>query len=328
MLAYASSAPIASREGEATASTAEILRLLSAGATGTILLALSEGAMQTKVLTHRIRGYTARTVYRYLPPLARLGAVERDDHPGGPARVVHTLSENGGGELSELVDRFALASMTRLPGTQVEPAAWASLGLLADLWEAGVVEELSRGPRSPSELTGSRKAFSHHQLSRRASRFKALGFLVETRGPRRCRRQYMLTDKARRTMGLVAGLGRWRQRHVDGAGLTVAEATTVLRVALPLARVPNHAGRSMRLSLTDAREGSEATLWMEVTEDGSLRVGEDQGAQADAWARGTVEDWLNALLDGELALETGGNVSLVERSLADLYDRLWTPSPF
>lgn len=324
---YASSAAIASREEEA-ATTAEILRLLSAGATGAILLALSGGAMQTKVLTHRIKGYTARTIYRYLPRLARLGAVERDDHPGGAARVVHTLSEGGGSELCELVNRFALASMTRLPGTQVEPATWDSLGLLADLWEAGVIEELSRSPKGPGELAGRRRAFSYHQLSRRASRFKARGFLGETGGSSRCRRQYTLTDKTRRTMGLVAGLGRWRQRHVDGAAMTADEMATVLRVALPLISLPDQAGAQMRVRVMEADEDSDAIVWAEVADDGSVGVQDDRGSPADAWANGTVEDWLSTLLDGEPAVETGGDVALVERSLASLYERLWTPNPF
>ena len=121
--------------------------MLSGGATEAILLALADGPLQTKVLTHRVRGYTPRTVYRYLPKLARLGLVERTGEPSGSSKVVNTLTAEAGRDMCAVIERFARASMTRLPGEQVELGTWGSLGLLADLWEAGVVEALSHGPR-------------------------------------------------------------------------------------------------------------------------------------------------------------------------------------
>jgi DNA-binding HxlR family transcriptional regulator len=323
---YASREPIARGSEGTDEELGEMLRLLSAGAAGAILLALDEGAMQTKVLTHRIRGYTARTVYRYLPRLARLGAVERDDQPGGPARVVHTLSQSGGNELCDLINRFATASMTHLPGGQVEPEAWSSLGLLADLWEAGVVHELSQGPRSLAELARRLEALSYHQLNRRAARFKASGFFGETVQAER--RGYVLTDKARRTMGLIAGLGRWRRRHLAGEGLTVEEMTTVLRVSLPLAGVPHHAGRTMQVTVRGGVGERARELWAEIGEDGALHVQDGEAADCDCWAEGSVDNWMAALVDGKPPAKTGGDVEMVADCLTSVYEKLWTPSPF
>lgn len=306
------------RGGEATAhalgppaaSIGEILRLLGAGATGAILLALGEGPMQTKVLTHRVRGYTARTVYRYVPKLAQLGVVEREDEPGGRPRVVHTLSEGGGDELCGLVRRFAEASMTQLPDGQVMPDAWASLGLLADLWEAGVVDELSRGPRSPTELARGLDALSYHQLNRRVSQFESSGFFAAAGEGRGQKRRYSLTPKARRTMALVAGIGRWRSRHLpieEGDGLTPEEMATVLRAVFPLAR------------------------WREGDQEVSVEVAADRSVQcwdAANWAAGDVGDWMAVLLDGEIQVEAGGHPRAVEDCLVALHETLWAPSPF
>jgi DNA-binding HxlR family transcriptional regulator len=292
------------------ASVGEILRLLSAGATGAILLALGEGPMQTKVLTHRVRGYTARTVYRYLPKLAQLGVVERDDEPGGRARVVHTLSEGKGDELCDLIHRFAEASMTRLPDGQVGPETWASLGLLADLWDAGVVEELSRGPRSQTELARGLDALSYHQLSRRISQFETSGFFAAAGKGRRQARRYSLTPKARRTMALIAGIGRWRHRHlatVGDGGLTAEEMATVLRATFPLTR------------------------WGEVGQEVLVEVAADRSVQcwdAANWAAGEVEDWMAVLLDGDVRVEAGGHPRAVEDCLVALHETLWAPSPF
>jgi DNA-binding HxlR family transcriptional regulator len=66
----------------AGASTADVLRLLSAGATGAILMALGEGPLRTKNLTERVPGYAPRTIYRYAGKLAELDVVEREEEPG------------------------------------------------------------------------------------------------------------------------------------------------------------------------------------------------------------------------------------------------------
>lgn len=310
------------------ASIGEVLRLLSGGATGAILLALGEGPMQTKVLTHQVRGYTARTIYRYLPKLARLRVVERDDRPDGPAKVVNTLTPESGNDLCAVVDRFARASMTRLPGGQVEPGTWGSLSLLADLWDAGVVDELSRGSRSPTELVQNQRGLSYHQLNRRAGQFRAAGFLRDTERSRSRQRCYALSDKARRTMGLVAGVGRWRQRHLTApgeTGLTAEELATVLRATLPLAAIPQHALKTMRIHIWT--DGEHAEVWAEVDEEGRPRTDRPSAPRCEAEVEGDIETWLAALLDGK-QVEGEGEVALIRDCLAALYEALWTPRPF
>jgi DNA-binding HxlR family transcriptional regulator len=306
---------VAPRGGAKAVSMGEALRLLSAGAPGEILLTLFRGGpSQTKVLTHSVKGYTARTTYRYLSKLGEIGVLDRDDDPEGSARVVHTLSAPAGEELAELIDRFAAASMTRLPGGQIDSREWTSLGLLADLWEAGVIDALSHGPTSPAELTRRRCRLSYHQLNRRASRFKASGFFCEAPQSRRQRRVYALTPKARRTMGLIVGIGRWRRRHYEGgsdAGLTPAEMTTALRALLPLAVVTPALDEGIRFCVED--RDAPAELW----------AGNE--AKSSASARGTVSDWMGVLLDGEPRVETAGDSARVHELLARLYEELWAP---
>jgi len=233
----------------AGASTADVLRLLSAGATGAILMALGEGPLRTKELTERVPGYAPRTIYRYAGKLAELEVVEREEEPGVPSKVVHTLTEECGAELYELVNRFADASMTRLPDGRIDAHAWAALGLLADLWETGMIEDLSCDPRSPTELARGPHGLSYHQVNRRAGLFKTAGLLGESQGPGR-RRYYSLTEKTRGTMGLIVGIARWRHHHVvaeDEEGMTAEEMATALKTALPLAVVEGHSGKSMKL---------------------------------------------------------------------------------
>jgi len=316
------------------ASVADVLRLLSAGATGAILMALGEQPLRTKNLTQAVPGYTPRTIYRYAGKLAELEVVERHEEPGVPSKVVHMLSDPCGTELYKLVNDFADASMTRLPDGRIDSHAWAALGLLADLWEAGMIEELSCDPRSPTDLARGPHGLSYHQVNRRAGLFHTAGLLCEEPGPGR-RRLYALTEKTRRTMGLIAGIGRWRHHHViaeDGEGMTVEEMATVLRTALPLVEVEEHRGKCLKLHVLEEGEaygGEGDCIWAEVEEDGTIHSCASPTAKVDGWARGRVEAWIPAILDGKAEkVLVGDDERLISDSLDCLHQVLWTPSPF
>lgn len=318
----------------AGASTADALRLLSAGATGAILMALGEGPLRTKNLTEQIPGYAPRTVYRYAGKLAELEVVEREEEPGVPSKVVHTLTNPCGSELYSLVTRFADASMTRLPDGRIDAHAWAALGLLADLWEAGMIEELSCDPRSPTELARGPHGLSYHQVNRRAGLFRTAKLVREHEAPGR-RRCYALTDKTRKTMGLLAEIARWRHRHViteDEEGMTAPEMATTLRTALPLVKLPEHVGKYLKLSVVsedDAPGTEEEVVWVEVREDGTLHSCSEPTERVDAWGRGKVESWIPALVDGNTrGVLAGEDAKLIDDCLGRLYKALWTPSPF
>ena len=140
--------------------TAEVLRLLSAGAGGSILMALAEGPLRTKELTERIPGYAPRTIYRYAGRLTEIGVIEREEEPGVPSKVVHSLSDPCGRELYDLINAFANTSLGRLPSGEIGAPEWGSLGLLADFWESGMIEELNREPRSLTELSRGQHSLS------------------------------------------------------------------------------------------------------------------------------------------------------------------------
>ncbi|HET8956010.1 MAG TPA: winged helix-turn-helix transcriptional regulator [Solirubrobacterales bacterium] len=317
----------------AGASTADVLRLLSAGATGAILMALGEGPLRTMELTERVPGYSARTIYRYAGRLAELEVVSREEEPGVPSKVVHALTDECGAELYQLVNRFADASLTRLPDGRIDATAWASLGLLADLWETGMVEDLACEGRSATQLAKGEHGLSYHQVQRRANLFKTGGLLTMApgQGNRRC---YELTEKTRRKTGLLAGIARWRNRHViaeDEEGMTAAEMATVLRTALPLAAVPGRQGKCLQLSVRgeDEARAEVEEVWAEVEPDGKLHSCVDSAAERDGWASGTVEAWISVLLDGDsTGVLVGGEEGLVPACLDSLYETLWSPAPF
>lgn len=321
------------REGAcvAGASTADVLRLLGAGATGAILMALGEGSLRTKELTERVPGYAPRTIYRYAGKLADLDVIARDEEPGVPSKVVHSLTDGCGTELYELVNRYADASLTRLPDGGIDAHAWASVGKLGDLWETGMVEVLACGALSPTELAEGDHGLSYHQVNRRAGLFRASGLLTEWESPGR-RRCYALTEKTRRKMGLLAAIARWRHRHVvaeDEEGMTAPEMATVLRTALQLVALPEHRGRCLRLGVSsedDTGATASEEVWAEVEADGTVHSCASPPADPDGWGSGRVAIWIPVLLDGHsAAVPAEGEEQLVRDCLDGLYRALWTP---
>lgn len=316
----------------AGASIADVLRLLSAGATGEILMALGEGPLRTKNLTERVPGYAPRTIYRYAGKLAELEVVEREEEPGVPSKVVHTLTDPCGSDLFEVVSRYADVAMTRLPDGRIDAHSWASLGLLADLWESGMVEELACDPKSPTELSQGSHGLSYHQVNRRAGLFKVSGFLTEWGGPGR-RRCYALTEKSRRAMGLIAGIARWRHHHVvaeDEEGMTCEEMATALKTSLPLVQLRGHAGKCLKVEVVreDEPAGAEGeAVWAEVEENGSVHSCATPSPNLDGWGRGKIKAWIPAILDGNAKqVLVGGEEKLIGDCLSRLQEALWSPA--
>lgn len=314
----------------AGATISEILRLLSGGATGAILMALGEGPLRTKELTERVPGYTPRTIYRYSGKLAELEIVEREVEEGPPTKVVHTLTDPCGTELHELVERYADAALERLPDGSIDALDWATLGLLADMWESGMVDALSCGPLSPTELARGPHGLSYHQVNRRAGLFETAGLLYEVPGPGRAR-LLALTEKTRRAMALITGIGRWRHHHViaeDEEGMTATEMATVLRIALPLVEAGACDGsRNLRMDIrhSEGDLNEDVTVWLELQRE-LVHVCAAPLESIDEWASGEVKDWIPALLDGDPEqLEVGGREAAARVCVQQLHESLWRP---
>lgn len=309
-------------------SVAGVLRLLSAGACGAIVMALGEGPLRTKELTERVPGYAPRTIYRYTSKLAQIGVIERNEEPGVPSKVVHNLTEPSGSELQALVEAYAKASLSRLPNGEISSHDWGALALLADLWESGMLDELNFGPRSPTELARGEHGWSFHQVSRRAGLFAIGGFIAEVPTLER-RRKYLLTDKSRRAMALIAGIGRWRRKHVaaaKGIGLTVDEVAELMRTALPLVSLPDQAGRSFVLEIVpDGGEAREVEfVWGEIGADGAVASGRSPLTDTDASARGSSGEWVDAVFEGPRdGLSGRGDAQLLDEGLQELHAALW-----
>ncbi|HET8955975.1 MAG TPA: winged helix-turn-helix transcriptional regulator [Solirubrobacterales bacterium] len=305
-----------------------MLRLLGAGASGPILMALGAEPLRTMELTERVAGYSPRTVYRYATRLTQLGVIARDEEEGVPSKVVHSLTTPRGRELYELVAAYAGVAMKRLRSGEIGGAEWGALALVAELWESGMIDALNLEPKSLTELAHGEHGLSFHQVSRRASIFARSGFVREIPGTGRYRR-FALTDKTRLAMGLVAGIGRWRRRHVvpkGSTGLSAREAAGLMRTALPLIVLPGHTGKSFELRVAPAEESEKSVepVWANVADDGSIVNSPAAPEAVDGAAQGNVVAWVDSVLDGPRnGLRVKGDAELISDCLRALHASLW-----
>jgi DNA-binding HxlR family transcriptional regulator len=309
-------------------SVADLLTLLGNGANGPILMALSPRSLRTKKLTEKVPTYAPRTVYRHARKLAELGLVDREEIAGVPSTVVHSLSP-AGRDLCHLIDSYAEGSLPWVSGPGSGEGLWTVCGLLGEMWTYNWIEELSQGGRSATELAEATAEMTFHQVSRRTHQLLSWSLLYEST-VRGHRKRYQLSDQTRHSVALIAGLGRWRRRHVAGeadGGLTVEEIATVLRASLPLLEIPDYQGRSIKLGIVgttgvDGQRGS-ATLTAHVSSGGAVRCVKEKASE-DAWGLGTVGTWFAALLDGNRAqMRTGGDNDFFEGCLKRLHEVLW-----
>jgi DNA-binding HxlR family transcriptional regulator len=314
-------------------SIADVLRLIGSSAGGPILMALAPGPLRTQQLTDRLSHLSSRSAYRHIGSLRDRGLVSRLEEPGVPTRVVLALTDPLGRELCRLLRSFVASTMCRLPrrGNGAEP--WEALAMLGDFWELGLIDELSHGPRSVIELSRVGHPMTYHQVSRRAKLFATSGLAnsYNSTGDGKC---YELTDDGRRCVGLISGLGRWRQRYATGdgvPGLTVEEMTTVLRVALPAIRLPEFAGMSLDLEISESGDQSgyraAQVLQGRIRANGAVRCDLKRKPSSDGAAAATINTWFGVLLDGKRGrVKVRGDLPLVDACLTQLYNLLWDQS--
>lgn len=306
---------------------ADLLRMLGTGATGPILMALGRLPLRTRSLTERVPQYAPRTVYRHAGRLAEHDLVVRREEGGVPSVVTYRLSERRGRDLFRLVSAYLSA---RQGGVTNGADDWTSIALLGEMWGSGWITRLSERPRSPTELSELTRGMSFHQVNRRVHMLRARKLLDECAHGGRGKR-YRLTAETQRGMALIAGIGRWRERSClteKQYGLTVPEVATLLRVSLPLLKLPRHPEARIKLGLVGPMSNGEkgsSVLLLEGGCDGSLRLSGDSEAPVDAWAAATIDIWLAALVDGNRGrMRVGRDLKLVDAVLGGMYDAFWS----
>jgi DNA-binding HxlR family transcriptional regulator len=310
------------------AAGSSILRLLAADPSAAIVAVLADGPLRSGRLREALPSHSARTVYRRLEELERLGVIERLRLNVNPPAIAYELTAPAGRDLLDVVEGPVEGWLRLQASSQLEERRSASLALLAETWETQIFHALGCEERSLTEI-GEETELTHHQAGSRAKRLAAAGILDREAGKDRITR-YLLSDVGRLGAAVIGAAARWEETHLTDSGngrLDLDDCTSLLAGALALPRLRGYGGRVFGLTVEAEPNGSGeprvASVWAEVGETGAVACGLGSGPRPDAWAHGAIPAWLAALVDGRRgALRVGGESALVDAHLTRLHAEL------
>ena len=240
---------------------------------------------------------------------------------------LYTLSEEGREALfvSATIERW----LREAPDGAIEfdsAAAGRAVSALVGGWSAAVVHALAREPMTSAELDAAIDGLGRRRLQRRLSAMHGAG-LVEalSEGDEAL---YAMTDWLRRGIAPLIAAARL-ERDQDMEGATPVDGSDVeagFRMALALVELPSELSGvcSLRLRLDGPREDSRSgvTARIERGEVVSCEAGVEQ--KADAWAFGSLDGWLDTVIDPDAkAVRTGGDAWLTDALLSAIHHALF-----
>jgi DNA-binding HxlR family transcriptional regulator len=263
---------------------------------------------------------------RHLETLTAGTAIERRAASGMRRRVEYRLTAIGDGlfEVMTGVHRWLDRHPDRDLGT-LSPVGWRAYGLMVDAWGVGVAKLLARGPSGVAELSTT-TGIRPERLRVDLAAMQGAGIIA---GAERESAAYVLTEWGVLGIGVLA-LGSRYERAVEElpSAASVEDALTALSATLPLARPAGSRRGACSLTVEPLRPGDRSrsgAIRVEVEGDG-IRVMPTAAGQPPpaAWLRGTIDDWLAAVVDGRVTtLRVGGDHGLGSLLLSALHEAVY-----
>ncbi len=288
----------ARRDGERLRAGGIALRSLFDAERVEIMRLLAEGPALSDALAGAAR-YVSRS-----SRFDRLRAMQRDGlvgvrKSGAPPVTEYSLTAPGRGLLAVADALEAWLSRNPRPGAArlEEPGAAQILKALASAWGSALLRWIADAPRSPTQIAPLLEGVSYPTLERRLAELTSLG-LAERASREGQRHPYAATLWARRSLAPLAVAMRWERRHVprDAVPPAALELETGLLLALPLLRLSPRCDGEWTLAVDGSDCGTPlAGLTVRLGDGRAIATASISGPP---YLRGTVADWLDAVIDG------------------------------
>lgn len=291
---------------------AHLLSLFATPLNGLILRALAEQPLSSAALREAIVWPAPSTLRGNLEDLAALGALAVHPREGKSNQYDNSLTALGE-ELLDVADA-AEAWLMKAPAGPLklgDGASKAAIGALVDGWDAAIVRALAPRPLALVELNDLIPGVSYPTLSRRLAAMHLVGQVERCKleGPRRV---YRVTDWLRRAVAPLGVAARCELRHLreTAAPVTWVEVESAFLLTMPLVSLPEAIGGVCTLAVdTGASNAGSRLAGAQVEVHGGQVVSCSTRLvdNPSTWVLGTVEGWLDAIIDGRLdRLRFGG----------------------
>jgi DNA-binding HxlR family transcriptional regulator len=299
------------RRGGRRAGT-HLLSLFATPLNGLILRALAERPLSSSALRETIVWPAPSTLRGTLESLAALGAVAMRRREGKPHQYDNSLTSLGE-ELLGVADVVETWLMDAPAGPLKlgDGASKAAIGALVDGWDAAIVRALAPRPLALVELNDLISDVSYPTLSRRLAAMHLVGQVERCKleGPRRV---YRVTDWLRRAVVPLGAAARCELRHLrkTAAPVTWVEVESAFLLTLPLVSLPEAVSGACTLAVDTGASSARSRLAgvrVEVRDGHVTSCSTRLVENPSVWALGTVEGWLDGIIDGRLdRLRIGG----------------------
>jgi DNA-binding HxlR family transcriptional regulator len=314
-------------ESSARAGT-EALRLLSTPINVHVLRALADEPRSLIDLRREAGSPPQTTMRGHLRTLTETDVLIRRRRNDFPGSLDFELTPVG--EELWMVARILEGWLEDAPGGPLQlgsSAAKSTVKALVEGWATSMVRALAARPFSLTELNGLINGLSYPSLERRLGALRLAGLIERTPSNGRGT-PYAVTAWLRRAIAPLAAAARWERANAaeTTAPIRRLDAEAAFLLAVPLLRLPGESSGVCRLAvevgaangdrlagvLVDVREGQVASCVAKV-----------QG-HADAWATGSAQAWLQAVIDGNTErLEIGGDCHLARAAIDALNAELF-----
>jgi hypothetical protein len=222
--------------------------------------------------------------------------------------------------------------LLRAPGGGLEPgyrAARSASRALSVAWASTAVHALAAGPLTLDELHGALVgSLGRETLLEYVIDLESSG-LVEPLEGESGEVRYAVTDWLREGVAPLAAAA-WldlRSAESDAAPPDELDVGAAFLLTLPLLRLPEDVSGACRLGVDVGRAAAPRAIGVTVRIEAgrvvAIEPGLDDGARA--WAAGSSQAWLDALISREVQrVRTGGDELLVRSVLAGLHERLFS----
>ncbi len=293
-----------------------VLSLIASPLSVPILRAHLDGPLRLPDLRERIGGAAQTTLRGQVGNLRGIGALERHVLGGMPYAVENELTEVGRGVLAvaEVVEAWlALAPQGSL-ALGSEPAKGAIRALVGG-WGSTMLRALAARPLSLTELSSVIGDHSYPALERRLSAMRAARQVEPREGGERGGKPYGVSEWTRQAVGPIVAAGRCECQHLADVTepLTRIDVEAAFLLSVPLVDLDvTRSGLCLLAVDTSSVRDDEATdrlagVHVEI-EGGTVTFCRSRWeGEPRTWALGSIESWLDAILEGRLErLRIGG----------------------
>lgn len=267
-----------------------------------VLHAHADGQLTPRELEEKLGWAPQSSLRAAVTNLSDLGALTRVNGSGSPGAPTE-LTE-AGHELLPVADALErwLGSAPVDPIPLEDPAAQGIVRVLTAGWDSTIVRALAEQPHTLIELSARISDLNYPALKRRLGKLRSTQLVVPTATENGT--AYEASEWLRRAIVPLTLAGRWERRHSTGTEpISAIEVEAAFLLTLPLAELPLRSTGVCALAVLTSEEQTGAkrdVAGVAVEVKGGAIVSCSAGAASSqpTWALGTVDAWLEALVDG------------------------------